>query len=601
MNWLSSHLFNLDPLIQFIFFGILVVGLLAYWGWARPQLTKTQRRLEQQAHDLRQLTVAPAPGSKLNLDRSQDDALEQAWVATQARILVVGQGDQARHLLLGSIEDLWRTERLLQDRLNLALFEAAPNIAVGVGLLFTFFFLTLALTDATSALAAHSENTNILDAARSLLGSAGGKFLSSLAGLLVSIVWTVAGRRRMTSLHRASTGVIAEIERLWPPIGAEHAVAEQLTQLQSMQSHLSIQQATLSETQAVLKDQQALTEDLLEQAREQTGALKRFETDLAVTIGQTITNSFSPQMEHMTNRLVDALGHLSDRIGTMNEDALRKMMAEFSQAIQTNTAGEMQQFKDSLTTLAVSLKDASQDLQTGVGTAATALDQMTSQMTLRLDKAAQNMSTQVTTAAAQLVQTIQGVDTAIDKARLSVEAVDTTLTRAAQLGQWGLARMSEALGNTEKVVLRIGAVGEQWSQTAGHMERTSGKLADVCDGVKDLAQEQKAVVQAVRSATPEALAAVNRMTQLLQDTTRTAADSLSTVQGSMERTSRDLGGVVTSITDGVVRYTQQIAQLHQTMDAEMAKAVGKLGGVIQNLSENIEDLNEGLDAHAQRS
>jgi hypothetical protein len=33
----------------------------------------------------------------------------------------------------------------------------------------------------------------------------------------------------------------------------------------------------------------------------------------------------------------------------------------------------------------------------------------------------------------------------------------------------------------------------------------------------------------------------------------------------------------------------------------MAKAVGKLGGVIQNLSDNIEELNDGLDAQSRRS
>ena len=86
----------------------------------------------------------------------------------------------------------------------------------------------------------------------------------------------------------------------------------QLAQLQAMQSHLAAQQATLSQTQSVLEEQQSLVEELLVEAREQTGSLKRFETDLAVTIGQTITNSFSPQMEHMTTKLVEAVSKLHD-------------------------------------------------------------------------------------------------------------------------------------------------------------------------------------------------------------------------------------------------------------------------------------------------
>jgi predicted HAD superfamily Cof-like phosphohydrolase len=67
------------------------------------------------------------------------------------------------------------------------------------------------------------------------------------------------------------------------------------------------------------------------------------------------------------------------------------------------------------------------------------------------------------------------------------------------------------------------------------------------------------------------------------------------VQSAMGRTSEDLGGVVRSISEGVVQYTQQVAQLHQAMDAEMAKAVGKLGGAIQNLDDTIGELNDSLD------
>lgn len=55
-------------------------------------------------------------------------------------------------MLLGSVSDVWQPERMLHKHFNLPLFEAVPNIAAGVGLFFTFLFLTLALTDATTAL-----------------------------------------------------------------------------------------------------------------------------------------------------------------------------------------------------------------------------------------------------------------------------------------------------------------------------------------------------------------------------------------------------------------------------------------------------------------
>ena len=77
---------------------------------------------------------------------------------------------------------------------------------------------------------------------------------------------------------------------------------------------------------------------------EQTGVLKRFETDLAMSIGKAVSSGFSPQMEQMTSRLEKAIADLSDRMSSMNEDALRTMMQDFSQAISANTADEMKQF-----------------------------------------------------------------------------------------------------------------------------------------------------------------------------------------------------------------------------------------------------------------
>jgi methyl-accepting chemotaxis protein len=614
-DWYVTHIQSLDTSIQVIFYGILAVGLLTYWVWARPHLVKTEAALAQLAAALRGAAGLAQARSVVEPVLTQHPALKDAWASTNSRVVAVGKGERTRFALLGSVDDVWQPERLLHKRFNFAMFEAIPNIAVGVGLLFTFIFLTLALTDATAALTGQTNGSaSILDATRSLLASAGGKFMSSLAGLTVSLLWTVVGRRRMVRLQRAASNVVDAIEHLLPPVGAELAVAEQLTQLQAMSEHLAAQQATLLQSQALLtqsqavltqshavqQDQQALTEELLEQAREQTGSLKRFETDLAVSIGNAITSSFGPQMEAMTKKLVEAITGLSDRMGSMNEEALNKMLKEFAEAMRASSAEEMGKFKDTLGLLADKLADATEGLGTGVGAASDKLSESVLQMTQKLVETTQEMSSRIADASGDLKESIQGVDAAMDKARASVQEVDATISRAAQMGQQGLNRVEGAIESSGQVVQRMNEAGLHWSNAAGALQLTAGKLTDACEGVEELSQEQKAVVAAVRSATPEALQAVNRMTQLLDETTRSAASSLSTVQSAMDRTSRELNGVVASITDGVGQYTQQVAQLHQSMDAEMAKAISSLGGGINNLVEAVEDLNDGLEAFEKK-
>jgi len=387
MESFYAHLSAVQPSIIVIFCSILLAGLLAYGLWARPNLLKTQDDLDALAGLIEGRTdifKARADAEEL-IDQRPN--LRPAWEATQRRVLPIESQGKAKAMLLGSIDDIWRADRLLQKRFNLAMFEAIPNIAVGVGLFFTFLFLTLALSDATVALTATAE-ANPVSATKDLLSSAGGKFLSSLAGLLVSLVWTVVARRRMVRLERAAARVVDAIEALWPAVGAEAAVAEQLVHLSKMNDALTMQRAVQTEHHSVARDQLALTEELLVEAREQTGSLKRFETDLAVAIGNAITNSFGPQMEQMTARLEQAITHLSDRIGTMNEDALRKMMDDFSQMIRSNTDSEMEKFKETLTSLAGNLQTASDQLRHGVGGAADALGDVTRDMTQSLSSAA---------------------------------------------------------------------------------------------------------------------------------------------------------------------------------------------------------------------
>jgi len=583
MNLILEHLNAVQPQVLVIFCSILLAGALAYGLWANPNLRRTQDDLESLANLLEGRTDFLKAKAEVEELLDQRPGLRLPWEATQGRVLALELQGKAKAMLLGSIDVVWRVDRLLQKRFNLAMFEAIPNIAVGVGLFFTFLFLTLALSDATVALTATSE-ANPVSATKDLLSSAGGKFLSSLAGLFVSLAWTVAARRRMVRLERASTRVVDAIENLWPTVGAEAAVAEQLIHLSKMNDALVMQRAVQAEHHAAARDQLALTEEILVESREQTGSLKRFETDLAVAIGNAITNSFGPQMEQMTARLEQAITHLSDRIGTMNEDALRKMMDDFSQMIRSNTDSEMEKFKETLTNLAGNLQTASDQLRHGVGGAADALGDVTRDMTQSLSSAAQG-----------LVESVKGMDDVMNKARASVQEVDAALSRATVMGSQGIERVEETLNATDQVVRRMSDSSESWIRVSAELQNLSSGISEACDAVEELSQEQKSVISAVRSATPEALQAVNRMSELLDSSTQSAATSMGQVQSAMDKTSKDLSGVVASISEGVVQYTQQVAKLHQAMDAEMAKAVGKLAGAVQSLDDTIGELNDSLE------
>ena len=566
---------------------ILLGGFLCYVFWARPKLSNAWRELDKLALSVEASDPASDDFVRMNEAGKTTPWLQQAWKMTESRLMLVGQGDKQRRVLLGSVNDVWQPERLLHKRLNLQLFEAIPNIAVGVGLFFTFLFLTLALTNATAALNA-ADAANPVGATKDLLSSAGGKFLSSLAGLLVSLVWTVAGKRDWARVHRASDRVVMAIEAWWPPVGAEAAVVEQL-------AHLGAFGDKLREHHATAQDHSDLAGELLVEAREQTGVLKRFETDLAMSIGKAVSAGFGPQMEQMTSRLEKSLSDLSERMSSMNEDALRTMMKDFSQAISANTADEMKQFKETLSALSGKLDASAELLKVGVEGAASQLGEAAHGMATGIHAATEKMSSDIATAAQGLANSVGGMEAVISRTTEAVQEIDATVRRAATLGSQGVNRMDRALDTAHTLVDDMGDVGKDWKELSGGMSDLVAKLSETSDAIEELSEGQRAVVRSVQSVGPEVLGAVSQMRSQMEGTSQAVADSMQQVQGAMGRTSQDLNSVVVSIKDGVTEYSRQLAALHLDMDTAMAKAVGKLGGAIQNLDESIEDLNDGLE------
>jgi len=456
--------------------------------------------------------------------------------------------------------------------MNVAVFEAMPNLLVGIGLLFTFFFLSLALSQATIALTGEAQGqAQIMKATQDLLSTAGAKFTTSLAGLLASIIWTVFAKNRMATLSRAGDEIAELVHKAVSVSGAEMAIYGQLQTLNKLDSSSQLQQELLTE--------------MLEESKEQTGSFKRFETDLAVSLGNAITNAFSPQMESMTARLESAIDGLSEKLGTMNQDALSKMMEDFAGMIKDSTAAEMDAFRESLGKLADRLDTASISLTQGAAESGKALD-----------GASKNLADNVANAAESLVNGAALLDAALLSAKAAINDLDHTVVNATELGRSGAERFDQSLQETGAVLDKLRATGAGWHEAVTVLSKTSGELAEVINGIEELAQEQKGVIRAVKEATPNALATIGSVSEVLKTSALQAEKSMHEARDAMERTGKTLGGTVTAITEGIAIYSQNLATLHGEMDDKVAKAITGIGSTVQDLQDSVEELGEILEA-----
>jgi uncharacterized protein YukE len=572
---------------------VLIVGaaLAGYFTWFRPAAVRLQSDLRRLAKALEVSGPDPWPAAREQARAAvkTTGVLQTAWTETDERVVALAHGPRPMHVMFGSARDIWSGSRLLGRTINLPLAEAVPNLLVGVGLLMTFVFLTIALSQATAALVGQGgQSTDLMGATRGLLSAAGAKFMTSLAGLLASIAWTIGFRRRMARLHAAAEDVVVRIGRLASPAGAEWAVAAQVQQAGELQRTAAAQVEISKEISTRTGHHSEVTEELLNEAREQTGTFKRFETDLAVSLAGAITKAFSPQMEAMTERLVTAVNSLSDRLGTMNQDALQKMMSEFGGMLKAQTDSEMAQLRQTLTELSSRLAVAGETIGTSAGTAAEKLDRAGSDLLTRVEQVSGNLES----GAKNLEGATQGVKEAMND-------LDVTIRDAAGLGREGAAVVKEALTSAEAQTVRLKAATEDLSNAGAALERMSGRLAEAVDSVDEMTREQRAVVDAVRTATPQALGSVERVVDLLQETVRSTSTTMNQTRDAMAKTSATLGTTVTEITTGVREYSGELAKLHKELDAQLSRAVGSLDKTIRSLEEAVDELSETLDSRAK--
>jgi ABC-type transporter Mla subunit MlaD len=269
----------------------------------------------------------------------------------------------------------------------------------------------------------------------------------------------------------------------------------------------------------------------------------------------------------------------------MNQDALQTMMKDFATMIKDSTSEEMNAFKDSLGKLSERLNTASITLAEGA--------EKTSD---GLDKAAQGLTESVGKGAQSLTDAAALLDAAMINAKASINDLDSTISNASDLGRAGAKQFELSLVQTEAVIQKMQLAKESWNEAISVLGKTAGTLSNAVDSLEELTAEQRGVVNAVKDATPNALQTVKQVSLLLEQTALGAEKAMHEARDAMERTGKTLGGTVSAITSGVEGYSKQLAELHQSLDTQVSKAVTSIGGAIVSLEDAVEELGEILEA-----
>lgn len=181
--------------------------------------------------------------------------------------------------------------------IDLRFYGAVPNLLVGMGLLFSFVGLVSALYFASAGVAAES-----VGAAQAALGEllavATFKFLTSIAGLSASLVFSWGEKRQLYRIQNRLQLLCSALEARMVPITSESLMLAQLERTRSIEHHLN----RLSRS-VYVRVPEALDDALASELRQSLRPLHQAIARAADDFGRHIPSAVNIETAHRPDRL----------------------------------------------------------------------------------------------------------------------------------------------------------------------------------------------------------------------------------------------------------------------------------------------------------
>lgn len=542
----------------------VVVGLLVVWaGWSATRLYGRTESL------ISTLSAAFAIVEKSEFLPNLGAAAEQLaalpflagrWSAYYNALIVLGDQTTSH-----PVRSTLRPDHVFDFGLLRAIdlkprYQAAmPGMLVGAGLLFTFLGLAVALS-AAGGVVAGSDPAQSRQGLHQLLDAASFKFITSLAGLLLSIAYTGFRNHRLRLVEQALDSFTAALDRQMPMATAAF-----------------------------------LQHEANEALRAQWTSLKTFGTELAASVGEKFDSAFDKRLDEHLGPWSEAMQTLTDRMSTQNQDAMQQMLKTFIDGLSGGTRDHLAGVTESLAALGTLLED----LQNGLGQASARMAQSAEAMAAGMGEGAEAALTRITVRMGGLMETLRSVTTQTREA-----GADAAQSLAARIEGAAAGFEAAAKRMTETFAHAAAGTGEALARGAGE---AAEELAAAGSGIREMLESTgQALAHQATALTGTAEAVAERIDELDRVTResvapfaagagdlRRTAELAQAATGSLRIVATSLGAAVEQMCDAAQRFEAAQAGAAR-VSQEIAAATQRLEGVDRSLANT-------LPASARRS
>ncbi|NCB39908.1 MAG: methyl-accepting chemotaxis protein [Erysipelotrichia bacterium] len=542
--------------------------------------------------------------------------------------------------------DYFSSANILSGKLNISLHKWYAGAMTGLGILGTFIGLVAGLYLAKDGLMADDPLKTRL-ALGSLLDGAALAFLTSIAGVFGSLLMNW-GQKSYFHLLEQEVGIFnflleerlrfsSREELLYESLEQQKIQTDQMRYFNtdlavSIASALDDRLASrmspaidrlLSAIESIRSDRSELGENVLSNVVEQFkeslsgtagGELDRLAGTLRDLDGalQRTAGSIATGQDHINKTTLDIAESVKQALNSSGEsmnEFFSKSMREFSDQIRgaasdsatelkgsgASVAAQLQQSVQEMTSL---LKQSFEGVKDGLERIKGSSGEVAETMKVAMEKGGQSVQNQMALAMQRfsetMMQTSEKTSKEMTKAGSTlsdslanassdfvggVKKLDLSISQLDGLARSGIA-VQESLNTNIKALQDILMVIRQ---AATPLQESALAAKEASGHTKDASIEIKQWVSDCREIS-------GSMTETTTNLQQAWENSISRFEG----VDKSLKVVIEELIRGVEAYTQQIKKFHQELDIHLAKAIGDLGGVVNELGEQIGDLDEAL-------
>ena len=467
-------------------------------------------------------------------------------------------------------------------KINLRLLDTAAGTLVGLGLLGTFLGLTLGIKDFDS-----SSTQNIQKSIQLLLSGMGTAFITSLVGMLLSMIYSLCDKYWRNRLSKHLHVLTKKLDSLYYIDDRtlddlnEQALAKSIAstmkevvehEMRSVVNALNEKLTYNNESGEATTIANAIRE-ILKENQEQSKALKSFSTDLAIELNNGFDEVLSRQMQQKilplmenvdttTKAIVEHIDQMASQVSSPATDMIQtvvdelknsmsEMMKEFSSGLSGSATNELETLAHQLSTAAQSMADfpnnmahISSTLQFTIEEVKNAVSEIANTSANANSTAMQQMQEQITFATGAISTAISEVKDVMSGLTQSSQEQNNQMINkladaAEKMGTY-LTETTTALSSQVKDSIRdiVDDINEKQTHMLSLQEETISQLKGTITGITQNAQEQsnQMVVKLAEAAEKMGVFLTGTVTSLsssVQQSIKNISDDVSNKQADL--------------------------------------------------------------------